>query len=378
MDITKLNEVFSKILISIEESKSEVLDICENIRKECIDLNMQLESIKDNVHQLIKKVDELEILEKNSRKELLKVSRDFVKYKEEDIREAYEKANMLQIQLITKRQQEKEFIKRRTEIEVRLKSAEKTLEKAENLTSKIDIVQEFLGGNLQDIHNTLEDIKQRHILGRKIIHAQEEERRRVARDIHDGPAQSLANLVIKAEVCEKLMGVDIDKSKEEIQELKKCIRESIKDIRKIIYNLRPMSLDDVGLVPTLQRYIEKFQAETSISIDFIILSQVALEDSVKSLSIFRIIQEALNNVRKHARAHTVKIRIEMNTKNICINIIDDGIGFDVEKAKLQQGEYDSFGLLNMKERVDLLNGDLQIKSEINEGTKITVNIPRED
>lgn len=373
-----MNEVFAKVLTAIEESKTEIFDIAENVRKEYKKLQIQIEMIKENVNQLIKEVDAIEVLEKNSRRELLKVSRDFAIYEEEDIRKAYEKANMFQIQLSLKRQHEKELIQKRTEIEIRLKNTEKTLKKAENLTSKISIVQEFLGDTLQDIHNTMEDIKQRHIVGRKIIQAQEEERKRIARDIHDGPAQSLANLVIKAEVCEKLLDIDKERTKGELRELKRCIRESIKDIRKIIYNLRPTAIDDLGLIPSLQRYIENFENDTDIPVDFTILSQVDLKDSIKSLSIFRIIQEALNNIGKHANATTAKINIEMNRKNIFIDIIDDGIGFDLQKVNSQYREDGGLGLLNIEERVKLLNGDIVIKSKINKGTLIKVDIPMED
>ncbi|ARE87075.1 sensor histidine kinase [Clostridium formicaceticum] len=378
LGITKMNEIFTKILVSIEESKSEIFDIAENIMRECSQLEGQLEEIKENIRHLIKEVDELEGLEKQSRRELLKVSKDLKNYREEDIRQAYERANKLQIQLIVKRQQENEFIKKRIEVEVRLKNAKKTLEKAEGLTSKMGVVQEFLEGNLQDISNALQDIKQKHIMGRKIIHTQEEERRRVARDIHDGPAQSLANLVIKAEVCEKLLEVDMQRSKAELQDLKKCIRESIKDIRKIIYNLRPMSIDDVGFIPTIQRYIENFQNETDIIVDFIRLSEFTLEDSIKSLCLFRIVQEALNNVRKHAKATRVKIHVEMNQKDIALNITDNGIGFDMEEIKLREKEVSGFGLLSIQERVELLNGDVDIKSVSNKGTKISVTIPIQD
>lgn len=378
LNIKKMNEVFGKILAAIEESKSEIFDIAENIRKERNDFQIQLQQIKDSTLRVIIEVDSLEKLEKNSRRELLKVSKDFVKYREEDIRRAYEEASRLQVQLILKRQQEQELIQRRTEVEMLIKSSGRTLKKAESLTSKIGVVQEFLGGNIQDISNTLEDIKQKHIIGRKIISAQEEERKRIARDIHDGPAQSLANLIIKAEVCEKLLEVDWEKTKEELQELKRCTRDSIKDIRKIIYNLRPMSIDDLGFVPALQRYIEKFQSDTDITVDFIILSQVALEDSIKSVSIFRIIQEVLNNTRKHAQATFVTIRIETNRSNISISIADNGVGFNVEDTKLQEKEDGGFGLVNIKERVELLNGTVEIKSEKDQGTTVIVNIPNED
>lgn len=104
INVTKMNEIFQRILQSIEESKAEIFDIAENIRKEYNELRMQLEITKENVLRVIKEVEELENLEKASRRELLKVSKDFVKYREEDIRIAYEKANSLQIEVLLKRQ----------------------------------------------------------------------------------------------------------------------------------------------------------------------------------------------------------------------------------------------------------------------------------
>lgn len=371
----KINEIFTRVLTAMEESKKETFDIVEGVGHEYNSLQTQIEIIKENVRQLIQEVDELEMLEKNSRKELAQVSKNFTIYNEEDIRKAYEEANILQIQLSLKRQHEKELIQKRTETEIRLKSTEKTLKKAENLTSKISIVQEFLSETLQDIHNAMEDIKHKHIIGRKIIQTQEEERKRIARDIHDGPAQSLANLVIKSEVCERLLDIDKEKTREEIRELKRCIRESIKEIRKIIYNLRPTAIDDLGLIPSLQRYIENFEKDTNIPVDFNILSQADLTDPIKMLSVFRIIQEALNNIIKHADANIVKINVTINAKDIIIYIKDDGVGFNLEEVSSQFREYGGLGLINIEERVNLLNGSILIKSEINRGTLIKATIP---
>ncbi|NLM03823.1 MAG: sensor histidine kinase, partial [Clostridiales bacterium] len=245
--IKKLNEVFDKVLSSINESKTEIFEITEEIHNEYKDLEMQIEIIKERVKNIIEEVDKLEILEKNSRKKLLKVSRDFTIYSELDIHKAYEEANILQIQLNVKREEERKLLQQRSDMEIRLKRLGDTLEKAENLTNRISIVEEFLGDSIKYIHSTVEDIQQTHIFGRKIITAQEEERKRIAREIHDGPAQSLSGLVIKAEICSKLLDIDRDKVRVELCELKKRTRESIKDIRKIIYNLRPTAIDDLGL-----------------------------------------------------------------------------------------------------------------------------------
>ncbi|GAB6086943.1 sensor histidine kinase [Alkaliphilus crotonatoxidans] len=373
VDIKDMNEILEKTISAIEESKEAVFEIAESARKECSILKKQLSDIKLRIQSVMKEVERQEAAEKSSRKRLLEVSKDFSRYRENDIRRAYERANELQIQLIIKRQEECDLIRQRTELEMRYKHSEDILRKAEDITSKIGVVMEYLGGNLKDFTNTLEDIQQRAVVGRRIIQAQEEERHRVARDIHDGPAQSLANLTIKAEVCEKLIDIDQDRAKHELQDLRNVLRDSIKDIRKIIYNLRPMSLDDLGFIPTVQRYIEGFQEDTKIPVDFIILSRRPMEDPVKNLAIFRIIQEALNNIRKHAKAQSVKIKLEISNQNIQLTISDDGVGFDAE-ASNGTSEGGGFGLLNIRERVELLDGTLQIKSAPNKGTRIYVNL----
>ncbi|SCY05076.1 sensor histidine kinase [Alkaliphilus peptidifermentans] len=378
VDVEHMNMILNKTISAIEESQEAIFDIAENARKECNALKRKLEEIKVKMHGIIAEVEKIESQEKKSRNRLLDVSKDFVKYREDDIRTAYEKANQLQIKLILIRQQENDLFRLRNEVEMRYRNSEEILRKAEALISKIGVAMEYLSGNLQDISSTLEDIQQRQNFGKNIIRAQEEERQRVARDIHDGPAQALANVTIKAEICEKLVDIDKERAKTELQELRIVLRDSIKDIRKIIYNLRPMSLDDLGFIPTIQRYIEGFQKESGITVDFIILSQLTVEDPIKNLSIFRIIQEALNNVRKHSKAKQVKIRLEMSIKNITLSVADDGMGFNTEEGAFQIRSDGGFGLFNIRERVELLNGTLQIKSELNKGTRITAIIPNEE
>jgi len=151
---------------------------------------------------------------------------------------------------------------------MRLKEAYKTVEKADNLISQIGISLSYLTGDLENVSLQIEDMKQKRLLGIRIIKAQEEERQRVAREIHDGPAQSMSNIVLKAEICERLVDSDPEKAKDELRTLKSVVRDTLRDVRKIIYDLRPMSLDDLGLIPTLQRYIETCREESGIKITF--------------------------------------------------------------------------------------------------------------
>ncbi|AOT72699.1 sensor histidine kinase [Geosporobacter ferrireducens] len=375
LDVKKLNDIVKKTIDSLEKGKNEIFDIAESARNECRSAEQDLESIKKAASLLIEEVDMLIALEKKSRQKLVLVSKDFKKFTEQDIKSAYEEAKDLQIKMTLKRQEERELIKQRTELERRLKHAYEVVKKAERLVSQVGVAMGYLSGNLRDVFEQLEDIQQKQELGIKIIKAQEEERQRVARDIHDGPAQSMANVVIKAEICEKLINRDTEQTKYELNQLKNFVRDALKDLRKIIYDLRPMSLDDLGLVPTIQRFIINFEDETKINVNFSVMAKGLTIDSIIQLSVFRIIQEALHNVNKHAKASMVVIKLEVMHKNINMLIIDDGIGFNVEKAFTSTKEECSYGLFIMRERVELLKGNIEITSDVGKGTRIRVSIP---
>lgn len=373
----QISNVLKKTMAAIEEGKTEIFEITEAARSEYEILKKQLEELQNKVKLIIKEVDILENQEKASRNILLNVSKNFSIYGEEDIRKAYENANHLQIKLVLKRQEETDIIKRRTDLELRIKNAHDILKRSENLISKVCVAFDFLNGDLKDITNALEDMNQTSILGRRVIQAQEDERQRIAMDIHDGPAQSLTNAVIKAEICERVIDMDVEKAKYEIKELKLILRRSIKDIRGIIYNLRPMALDDIGFVPTIQRYTENFQNETQIEVDFIILSKIDIDDNIKNIALFRIVQEALNNIQKHSKATKVKIKVEMTRNNIFLLIEDNGVGFDMHSLKPDIGYDGGLGLMNMKERIEFMSGNFEIKSAKSVGTKLMINIPME-
>ncbi|RQD69934.1 MAG: sensor histidine kinase [Tindallia sp. MSAO_Bac2] len=369
----KMNQVLSRIFSAIEESKEEVFEITDNLNKECSRLEAKLEDVNQQIQSVILELDKLEQLEKKSRRALVEVSRDFSRHSEAKIRDAYERANDLQVKLILKHKEEEKLSNERKEIEAHLRSARRNLEKAEKLTTKFSVALEFLEGNMEDFSNTITDLEQRHLMGRKIIQVQEEERKRVSREIHDGPAQSFSNILLKIEYCEKLMDKDIEKAKTEAQVLKDLVRGSTREIRKIIYNLRPMAIDDLGIVPTLRRYLEDFQSETGIEITFHCSPDFNMEDSVLQLALFRIAQEALNNITKHAQAEKVDIILDQEHKFVTMAIKDNGIGFDTQN--IRRSVDNGFGIVNMKERAELLNGNLKVQSEPGKGTTLLIKIP---
>ncbi|HEX2926237.1 MAG TPA: histidine kinase, partial [Ruminiclostridium sp.] len=296
-----------------------------------------------------------------------------------ELAQAYQTADNIRVELAVRREQETFLIRRRNDLEIRIKDSIKTLERADNLIGHVGIALDYLSGDLQNAGEQFDNLQQKQLLGLRIIEAQEEERKRVAREIHDGPAQSMSNVVIKAEICERLMDKDAEEARKELQNLKKVMRDSLQEVRKIIYNLRPMALDDLGLLPTLERYVISFKEETGIDVQ---LRSKGIGEEIKpviSLAVFRIVQEALNNVLKHAKAKRVSILLERVNKKLNILIVDNGVGFNTDDVKTIEPESTGgFGLFSMKERVALLEGDVDIVSQVGVGTKIKIHIPLMD
>jgi len=376
VDVANLDKIVKKTIEAINNSKVELFDIAENARKECGRLEQELEDLKTQTILLIENVELLENQLRTSKKQLMLVSKNYDKYTEEEIKQAYEKADNLRLELAVKREQEKFLIKRRNDLEIRLKDSIRTAEKADKLIANIGISLGCLTGDLQQVTLQLEDLQQKQMMGVRIIQAQEEERQRVAREIHDGPAQSMSNIVLKAEICERLVDAEPMKAKNELRNLKSVVRDTLQDIRKIIYNLRPMSLDDLGLVPTLQRYIITYQEESETEVVF--KTRGTCEDirPVISLTVFRLVQEAINNIKKHAQAKNVSINLEFLEKELKLYVFDDGKGFDTNDLKVRKEDISSgFGLYSMRERIELLNGKFEINSTIGKGTRLSITVP---
>jgi len=374
-DANRINEILSDTIKAMESGKYEIVEIVEHMRNEYKKVQEELKVVQEKALQVIDEVDYLEAEERKSRLKLATVSKNFNIYSEKDIKDAYEKANGLRITLTVKKGEEKRYVEKRKELEMRLKETFEVLKKAEKVNGQVSVAMEYLKGNIDDILQTVDGLSKKQFLGIKIIEAQEEERQRVARDIHDGPAQSMANVLVKAELCERLMGIDVDKTKEELKNLKEAVRFTLKDVRKIIYDLRPMSLDDLGLVPTLERYVYNYSQDTNIQVKLNTVGNVNEVDKAIETTFFRIVQEALNNVRKHSKAKNVDISVESTPTRLNLLIADDGIGFDPDDNKKIDPMVGGFGIMSMKERAELLSGKVQVKSSPGRGTKVYLSIP---
>lgn len=371
IDAKMLDKIIKQTMAAIERGKSQIFDIYEAARQEMDNVRKDVERVKQSTADIIFKVDELERKERRARLRLAEVSRNFRVYSEDDVKAAYEEASKLQVDLAVAREQEQSLRRQRDDLELRLRTLKNTVEKAENLVSQVGAALGFLGNEMGGVLSQIESMQQRQLFGAKIIKAQEEERRRVAREIHDGPAQAMANVVFRAEVCERLIDTDLQRSKNELRDLREQVRFCLKETRKIIFDLRPMTLDDLGLVPTIRRVLDTMKERTGIVSELRLLGEEKRLDSHIEIGLFRIIQEALTNVEKHAKASLVVVKIEFSLKTVNAVVEDNGQGFDTDT----NAGAESFGLMGMKERMHLLNGDVTIKSEKGRGTKLSIKVP---
>jgi len=209
----------------------------------------------------------------------------------------------------------------------------------------------------------------------RIIQAYEEERLRLAREIHDGPAQILANAIFELEYFEKLLDRDPAAVRGQMAQLKKDIRNGLTDVRRFIFDLRPPALGEMGLFQALRRYLADYQEHFGIAVE------VELPDShdglpaTKEVAVFRIIQEALQNIQKHAVATCVTVRGSTDSGALRIFLEDNGRGFD--PAEVTRRHSRNLGLTSMRERAELIDAELRVSSSPGQGTSISLVVPLE-
>jgi signal transduction histidine kinase len=204
--------------------------------------------------------------------------------------------------------------------------------------------------------------------------AQEDERKRIARELHDGLSPFLASVNIRLKACQRLLRKGVSEVDEELEGISQLVKDNNQDIRCLIYELRPAALDQLGLVPALREYVRRYQQENRIAVELTVFGDEERLLPAVELALFRVVQEALNNVAKHAQARRVEIKLERGEGEVRVSIADDGRGFVPQEALRGTG----LGLLSMRERVEYLGGRFELESAPGEGTKVRAIVPLEE
>ena len=205
-----------------------------------------------------------------------------------------------------------------------------------------------------------------------VFEIQELDRRRIARDLHDTSLQNLSHIIHKLELVSKYMDKDMIKAKLELASVSTSINQIIEEIRMVIYDLRPMVFDDLGLRNAVIGLLDKAKRLTAIDVQYEI-DEITSVNETFELELYRILQECVINVCKHSQAHFLIVRLKNHCEHVALTVEDDGIGFDPQEARKKENH---FGLFILRERVKILSGSIKIDSQPKKGTKIDILIKK--
>ena len=381
---SSLKNILNNTIDTIEENKSQIFNIYETVRTEVEARRKLLEDIKKQTLQMISTVDALAKQEQEEKQRLVQVSSNFSNYSEDAIRECYEAVKNTQIELGVARDKEKNLREQRDKLELRLRHLQVVIAQAEHLAMAIGSVLSYLSSQIGGVVWKIEAVQKDKFVGARIIKAQEEERYRISREIHDGPAQDLANLIFQTSVSEKLVDRDPEEAKRSIQELRQQVRECLVSVRQVIFDMRPMALDDLGLAAALSQLCSKMGERGLVAAECSAEGKMYNLPKHVEIAVFRIVQEALNNVAHHANAQKARVRMHYTPNVVSILVEDNGKGFDAdaflnEKAIVEQALEDpeqeaKFGLISMRERAKLIGAEFGIVSVPNKGTKVHIRL----
>lgn len=204
-----------------------------------------------------------------------------------------------------------------------------------------------------------------------LVNAQEAERQRLSRQMHDGPAQALSNFILQTEIAMRLLDVDAAQARNELGNLKVAAMSTFQKVRNFIFELRPMMLDDLGLAPTIKRYADTFKEQAGVEVSVTISGNERRLESYVEVMVFRAMQELLSNAVHQTQATLVKIQMDLGETLIRLAMDDNGKGFDVESLEKES----NLGVKLIKERTEMIGGTFEVDSAPGKGARITLTIP---
>jgi len=343
-------------------------------------LSDALNFIKQNEEATQKELDQINVSIKSFEEELSRINQNI-----DEIKKNNSTADLFIPGAVKEKEDSIHVLKQsKFDIEAKLKIAEESflfhINRKNSLDNLMNCFYTLKSNSIEDPEavkdcaNSFDNIN--FEMGINVLETQENERKRIARDLHDSTVQNLTNMMHKTELCTRLIDIDPIRAKLELQTMINTIKTTINDMRNIIFGLRPMSIDDLGLIATIERYIRDVTKNHEVDIALKMNSEEKSILPVINLTLFRIVQEACNNAIKHGKSKKIIIEISYDTDSILLSIKDNGKGFKMDGYKeVKANIISGHGLSMMKERIIILAGDFDIKSKENEGTTICVKVP---
>ena len=349
-----------------ESSAPRLSELAAESKSEREQLEVESREIDILVKQTSNEIDKLQIRQTDAAARIRQVEANLESFPRADIKTAYATSQDAQLRLFMMKSQLEQLQNKQRHLQRYRGQLEKLSAFASQLAESPVSAE---GGSNEKSGGGMDRQAMVHI-----IEAQESERQRLSREMHDGPAQSLTNLILQAEIVERLFEADPVRARGELGNLKTSANSTFQRIRDFIFELRPMMLDDLGLLPTLKRYIQTFETKQHIPTQLNIQGERSLASYIE-VTLFRTIQDLLSNVAEHAHASRVLVNLDLQNNPVLATLEDDGSGFDVAtfwEAARQSG---SSGLVNLEKRIEMLGGRIVIQSGTGRGTRVRVELP---
>jgi two-component system sensor histidine kinase DegS len=345
-------------------------------------VSQEMKRLKDKLVEIKAQIDQTQLVVDREQQrnadiatELRTIQDNIETVPRQDIRSKYDEAMDARFRLTTMRGQLEKFQANRTNIEEEQKLLSQLLTRlqgAESLGSGEEPSGPANGSTVKANLNIV-----------RIVQAQEEEKLRLSKLMHDGPAQSLTNFILQTEICQRLFDRDPARAAEELNNLKTTASVTFQKVRDFIFDLRPMMLDDLGVVPTVRRYVDSYKEKSDINAKMELLGEERRLQSHREVMLFRGIQDLMANARDYANATEINIRIDMSTDHVKVEVEDNGRGFDADAAFSSTGEdghQDARiqSLLTLREKFELVGGSVVVSSSETEGTNVRLELPAND
>ncbi len=347
-----------------DDPKTELIEL---ITSQMTTLKRKLSELKAQIEQTQIMVDREQQRNADIATDLQSVQINIETIPRQDIRDKYDEAIDARFRLATMRGQLEKF-------EANYKNQEDQQALLSQVLSRIQGV---------DVISEEEELAEGETRGGinivRIVEAQEDERLRLSRQMHDGPAQSLTNFILQAEICQRLFDRNPERAAEELSSLKTAASVTFQKVRDFIFDLRPMMLDDLGVIPTVRRYVDSFKEKNDIETELEIIGEERRLESHREVMIFRSIQELMGHARDYASASQLKVRLDMSGTMLRVAVQDNGRAVDAEAIfsddDVHVDDSRSRSLMALRERFELVGGSMSINSSESDGTLVRLELP---
>lgn len=354
-------------MVETQTVVEQLQELVNTYRQEQERNRRELEEIERLIRQTQTESEKLAQRDLTAAGQLRNLQANIDRFSKEDIRNVYSMVQEVQVRLASVRAQLEQLQAKHE----RLRERQHELNTLLGVLGQIEEALRSLGGESTGGAAPVNDT-----LISEVIQAQEKERLRVSLQLHDGPAQTLSNLILRAEICERLVERDVQQARAELASLKKAINATLQETRRFIFDLRPMILDDLGLIPTLRRYVQDFGQKYGLEIGVSVQNLEQRFPRHYEVALFRFVQEALNNVARHANASNVRIAMDTFGQQVQLLVEDDGVGFNINEALAERPGRVTLGFAVMRQQIEtLLHGQLGVESAPGRGTRVVAMVP---